>query len=171
MADTKSTLLCPACNTEMKKIFLPGTGFSVDVCVDGCGGLFLDNRELQYIDEPDEDIDAILNEVKGKEFKKVNQEIARYCPSCGAKMVKNSTSVLQNIQIDECYSCGGKFFDHGELVAMRAEYTTDEDRTDAVINAVMSVCGEALAEQAMELEQRRKERSKFRRLLHALLDD
>lgn len=170
MSDTKITLLCPACHEEMKKVFLPHVGFNVDICLDGCGGIYLDNRELQSIDEQNENIDAIINELKDKEFNKIDEEAVRYCPSCGAKMVKNATSILKNFQIDECYSCGGKFFDYGELCSMREEYENDEQRTKAVIDSFLDVHGLDLSNQKLALEQAKQERSKFRKLLHAWID-
>lgn len=41
---------------------------------------------------------------------------------------KNNVSAKQEILIDECYSCGGKFFDKDELEQMRAQYHSDEER-------------------------------------------
>ena len=44
-------------------------------------------------------------------------------------MVKNFASVKNEVQIDECYTCGGKFLDHGELEKIRAQYATEAERS------------------------------------------
>ena len=44
MSDTAKTIKCPACGMEMVKIFDPGINMSVDVCVNGCGGIFFDDK-------------------------------------------------------------------------------------------------------------------------------
>ena len=62
-------------------------------------------------------------------------------PVCGANMVKNSVSVKGDVIIDECYSCGAKFFDHGELTKMREEYPTEEDRRQALLTETYNEIG------------------------------
>src|SRR5699024_4880946 len=120
--------------------------FNVDICLDGCGGIFLDNRETNKIDEKQEDITPILEAVKNKEFEKVDETAKRICPVCGHLMVKNNSSHLANVQIDECYNCGGKFFDKGELIKFRNEFESEEDRIKAFNEYSKSIVISANAE-------------------------
>lgn len=131
MGDTLDKINCPACGEEMEKIYLPEQKFHVDICTKGCGGIFLDNREYKKLDEEHEDITPILNAVKDKEFKRVSDTQLRICPACGHKMVKHYASQLKEILIDECYNCGGTFFDNGELIKTRKQYKTEEERIEA----------------------------------------
>lgn len=126
---------CPACGEEMEKVRIDSAGFFVDVCTKGCGGIWLDNRELPKVDEKHEDIHEITEVLKDKKFVTVDKTAKRNCPICLIPMVKNSTSIKQTIEIDECYVCGGKFLDHNELEAIRGEYATDEDRTIDILKA------------------------------------
>lgn len=128
MADNYEFIKCPACGKIMKKVFLENQGFIVDICLDGCGGIWLDTRELKKIDEKSEDITPISEAKKGREFIKVDTTMDRDCPICHKPMVKNHVSAKQEITIDECYTCGGKFFDHSELEAMRKQYNSDDER-------------------------------------------
>ena len=128
MADTYEFLNCPACGTPMKKVFLEKQGFIIDVCLDGCGGIWFDNRELPKVDERTEDISDLTAAYNGKTFHRVEREQDRDCPVCHKKMVKNCASAKQEITIDECYQCGGKFFDYNELEILRNQYESDEDR-------------------------------------------
>ena len=120
MTDTKDIISCPACGKEMKKIFFEEINANIDICADGCGGIFFDNRELKVLNKNADQVDEILKSLEGKEFEKVDDSKERTCPACGARMVKNKANnedVKDNdfIVIDECYQCGGKFLDHGEL--------------------------------------------------------
>lgn len=128
MKDTYENISCPACGKKMKKVFLNEQEFFVDVCLDGCGGIWFDNRELPKVDEKEDKITEIGEAYKGKTFAKVDKDETRFCPLCKQKMVKNNVSVKQEISIDECYACGGKFFDYNELEQMRNQYEDDVDR-------------------------------------------
>ena len=59
MTDTLDFVKCPACGNEMVKIFANETA-NVDICLDGCGGIFFDNHELEKFDEPKENIDDVI---------------------------------------------------------------------------------------------------------------
>ncbi len=131
MADNLEKINCPACGSVMKKIYIPETSINIDVCVDGCGGLFFDNREYEKIDEFHDDITPIIEALKDKKFKKTNEDEIRICPVCGSNMVKNFASAKRQIQVDDCYNCGGKFLDYGELEKIRAEYNSYVEKTTA----------------------------------------
>lgn len=145
MTDNKKELRCPACGEVMKKVFMQDTKTNVDICVDGCGGIWFDLNEDKFYDEEHESIDEILNVYENKEYKQVNQQYDRYCPVCGAKLRKTYTSVKKEVQIDECLSCGGKFFDYKELEAMRREYKTEKERSDAHLKQAYNI-GELILE-------------------------
>ncbi|HIS37848.1 TPA: zf-TFIIB domain-containing protein [Candidatus Scatousia excrementigallinarum] len=119
MADSHHTLTCPACGEDMQKIFIPSLGINIDICTRGCGGIFFDNREFKLFDNPDKDIEDLIDATENNDFKPVDESLDRICPACGAKMVKNFANRYKEIQIDECYTCGGKFLDHGELTKLR----------------------------------------------------
>ena len=84
-------------------------------------------------------------------------------------MVKNFSSIKQNIQIDECYSCGGKFLDHGELLKIRAEYETEAERSGDVIKAVYSTVGVEIERLAAANELARRNRSPIKKLFDSLI--
>ena len=126
MADTEEIINCPACNNKMDKIFIQRLGRNIDICAK-CGGIFFDNREFKLFDEKVERIEEIEKFIEGKELMKIRNEGKRICPSCGATMVKNNMGV----KVDDCYTCGAKFLDGGELQEYRGEFNTDKERSDA----------------------------------------
>ena len=54
-------------------------------------------------------------------------------------MVKNYSSVKREISVDECYTCGGKFLDNGELRKIRDEYRTAEERGQDVVDNMFAI--------------------------------
>lgn len=153
MADSLKTLKCPACGKDMEKVFIPAEGINLDICTQGCGGIYFDNREFKEFDEKNEDISAILEKISNKSFEKVDTTVNRFCPNCGAKMVKNHSSAQKIIEVDDCYNCGGKFLDNNELIKIRAEYDTEEQRSEDVMQYLYHQVGQDLA----KLEQRHSE--------------
>lgn len=170
MVDTFKDLKCPACQSVMTKIFIPKEGVNIDICLDGCGGVYFDNRELTYFDEYNESVDDILEAVKNKEFKHVETSNRRCCPACGANMVKNYTSINKEVEIDECYSCGGKFLDNGELEKLREEYDTHAERSQDVLNYVYANVGGQIQALEKEVEMRKSQRSFIAKLVRKVFD-
>ena len=166
MTDNREEIDCPACGKTMQKIFMSKQGCCLDVCTDGCGGIFFDPNELQYFDEEQDSIDELKEALKNKTFNEVDESEIRVCPLCGNNMVKNYTSAKEQIQIDECYNCGSKFFDNGELEKMREEYASEKDRMQEFLSKSYNSIGSKIVE--LELEEHKehfKNRSKFLKLM------
>lgn len=119
MADTEETIKCPACGSEMTKIFIADKGINIDVCSNGCGGIFFDNKEIQEFSGVNDNISEIKQALAGKNFMPVDENQTRICPACGTPMTK--TKAL-GIQIDTCYKCGGLFLDNGEFELVRSKF-------------------------------------------------
>lgn len=160
MNDTYEIIHCPACGKEMTKIFDEEHGINIDICLDGCGGIFFDNREFKLYDEKTESANIIKEALDGKAFEAVDETLTRVCPLCGNNMTKNYTSVNKEIQIDECYNCGAQFLDHNELKRIRDQYDTEEDRKNAFLSSVKSITNE-IAQMDAENKLRYQKRSNF----------
>ncbi len=169
MADNFNIIKCPACQNEMVKIFIPREGINIDICINGCGGVYFDNREFKAFDEKAENIDEITKAIEGKEFIQVNQDLPRVCPACGAKMVKNFSSAKKTIQVDECYSCGGKFLDHGELSKIRDEYETEEERSKDAVAQLYASVGQDLRQLEHNRAMAQRSRSPLKKLFNNLI--
>ncbi len=169
MSDTLQPINCPACNKEMVKVFVPEEGINIDICLNGCGGIYFDNREFKKFDEKAESIDEILKAIEGKTFALVDESLPRTCPVCGSKMVKNYSSANKTIQIEECYSCGGKFLDNGELQKIRAEFDTEEERSQATMQELYNTVGGKLKELDEQRAEARANLSPLNRLFNSLI--
>ena len=166
MKETTKTINCPACGCEMTKIFVPEANINIDICLDGCGGIYFDNRELDKFDEQHENIDFILEQIKGKEFKPVDTKEKRICPVCKTPMVKHFMSVKKEVEIDDCYGCGAKFLDNGELQKIRAQYKDNEERNAVMREVVKETFGTEFAK--LEAQSIGRERSVLKKLYDSL---
>ncbi len=130
MANTTEIIACPVCGKDMEKVYSKDNTLCIDVCTNGCGGIFFDNRELKKVDEEKENIDFILEAIKDKEFKNTDSQEQLTCPLCNSIMVKNHTNFQGGVEIDECYTCGGIFLNNGELQKIRQEYKDENKRKE-----------------------------------------
>lgn len=133
MADNEINLKCPACGKQMTKLYMRDAGVNIDICIDGCGGIYFDNRELEKFDESHEKVDDILKAIESKHFLKTEDSEVRICPICNTPMAKIGAANGE-IQINVCNNCGGKFLDNGELQKIRQ----NENKTDTKIENLLN---------------------------------
>ncbi len=111
---------CPACFNELTQ-FQVGS-LVVDVCQDGCGGIWFDAFELQRVDEERESVGEPLLHIRSNERLTVDQARKRECPRCaGVKLHRHFFSAKRRVEVDQCPNCGGYWLDGGELALVRAE--------------------------------------------------
>jgi len=80
-------------------------------------------------------------------------------------MVKNNVSIKKEITIDECYNCGAKFFDNGELIKMREQYPTEKDRQQAFLSGTYREIGSQIDALEFQNDMNNAKRSKFLKAL------
>jgi Zn-finger nucleic acid-binding protein len=126
----------------------------VDVCQDGCGGLWFDWLELKKVDEKHEAVGADLLDVKRDETVEVDHAASRECPRCeGIIMMRHYSSVKREIQVDECAKCGGYFLDYGELNQLRDQFENDEERAEAAHELFAEMFDDELEDLQAESEE------------------
>ncbi len=111
---------CPACFNELSSLCVGG--FEVDVCRNGCGGVWFDAFELQKVDEVHETEGNILFHVPRDPAVVVDQTAKRLCPRCtGVKLMRHYFSPKRRVQVDHCPNCAGYWLDAGELDLIQSE--------------------------------------------------
>jgi Zn-finger nucleic acid-binding protein len=159
-------MTCPACGRELTT--MTAGPIAVDVCVNGCAGIWLDHFELEKIDEQSESAGAALLEIPGDRSLSIALGRPRSCPKCGPEMVmmRHFESVARKVAVDECPNCGGVWLDAGELRGIRSEFPSDEARHEAARKAFSEMLDAQLtaehAESEAELERARKIARAFR---------
>jgi len=75
---------CPACDRELQKMTV--LDISVDVCRNGCGGIWFDNFELQKMDEKHEAAGENLLDIEIDPSIDIDESKTRMCPICESQM-------------------------------------------------------------------------------------
>jgi hypothetical protein len=127
---------CPACYNELSELQVGE--LRVDVCHQGCGGIWFDAFELQRADEAADSEGEALLEIQRDESVRVDPSRKRECPRCqGIKLHRHFFSPRRQVQVDQCPNCGGYWLDAGELAVIREE-KAQVDAVDKISAAVVS---------------------------------
>lgn len=150
---------CPACMNNLTQV--KAGEITVDVCHNGCGGIWFDNFELKKVDEQHEKAgDALLN-IPRNPNARVDTSLKRECPRCeGVKMKKHLFDLVSKVEVDSCGVCGGVWLDAGELGAIRGAVTNEAERK-AVADRIFSekfapMMASEHAQTAKEIEEARR---------------
>jgi Zn-finger nucleic acid-binding protein len=119
---------CPVCQKEM--VTEDFGGVKVDVCVNGCKSMWFDWQELIRLDENKEGFGEALNQAL--KYPRVNDASRGplNCPKCGIPMHTHKYKSAKEVNVDECYSCGGFFLDSGELSEIRENFMSEQERKE-----------------------------------------
>ena len=111
---------CPACDHTLTETQVGA--LKVDVCHDGCGGIWFDAFELQRVDEAHEVGGEHLVSIKQDPSRNVDRSRKRACPRCaGIKLKRHLFGPKSKVEVDHCPNCGGYWLDAGELETIRQE--------------------------------------------------
>ena len=125
---------CPVCETSMVEEDFGKV--HVDVCKDGCKGIWFGWQELEKLNESHEGLGKAMEEALYAPRVLDAHRGPLTCPKCGINMQTHKYSSAKEVSVDECYACGGFFLDSGELKAIRDHYMDDAER-DAYIQQLM----------------------------------
>jgi Zn-finger nucleic acid-binding protein len=103
-------MICPKCQNNMEAIEYDG--IEVDRCK-SCHGIWFDLGESDWLRDKDAANSLDIGDpATGRE----KNEIDSYrCPRCNGGMMHSVDPKQPHIQIEECTSCRGSFFDAGEF--------------------------------------------------------
>ena len=160
---------CPACGNKLAT--MTQSDLTVDVCSQGCGGIWFDHFELQKVDEDNESAgEALLHITAPTPVPAQQPGTKRSCPLClDTKMFAHFISVRQKIEIDECPKCGGVWLDAGELSAIRHEFKSDAERKQAARQYFDNLFADDLNVEKARLEQRSQQVQKFANAVRFIL--
>lgn len=149
---------CPTCGKEMvEKNF----GIKVDVCENGCKGIWFDQGELRMLDEKNEGLGVALEEALRYPRNNNGQRGQIKCPKCSIPMQIHKYKRAKEINVDECYGCAGFFLDSGELTEIRDNYMSDAE-VNAYAEQILSSMPK-YAEALLDLEAQKKRSESIQR--------
>lgn len=119
---------CPACDNKLAEV--AQSGITVDVCQNGCGGMWFDNQELDRVLKLDEPAIGGLLKLGKHTPTKNDPAMKRNCPRCvRIHLQRHFFSLARGVEVDTCYACGGVWVDAQGFIAVRAEYPSKEERS------------------------------------------
>ena len=102
---------CPACKGALRQ--KGAGGMSLDICYGGCGGIWFDPTELQWITAHAANSLHTIWQVPVTNPKLTEPRICPRCP--GQVLARKWFSDLRRVEIDQCPACGGVWLDAGEF--------------------------------------------------------
>jgi Zn-finger nucleic acid-binding protein len=115
---------CPACFNELTEVQVGAV--KVDICHDGCGGIWFDAFELRRVDEQHEAAGDHLIHIQRDPKVIVDPSRKRACPRCeGVKLQRHLFGPKSKVEVDHCPNCAGYWLDAGELEKIRLEQKPD----------------------------------------------
>jgi Zn-finger nucleic acid-binding protein len=109
--DSETLGECPACGGKFGSVQVGP--YQVDQC-GACGGVWLDERELEKILAVDH---RVLKQKRSDAEAAAPKDKKGKCPRCGGTLIKMA-NLRANINTDSCSVCYGMFLDAGELDAL-----------------------------------------------------
>ncbi len=159
---------CPVCSNQLSSKAVGQV--NLDVCDNGCGGIWFDQFEFKKFDESLEPDAETLLSVKITQAQPAGKSDLHDCPKCGGvKMMRHFASVKRGVVMDQCPMCAGVWLDAGELTAIRNEFGDEESRKRAALSLFDEIFGEALKQQKMQTEENLRKSKKFANALKFIL--
>ena len=151
---------CPVCENELTRKIIGQ--ITVDVCENGCGGIWFDDEEIRKFDEEHETDGKLLLNIRRDSKIKIDSSARRKCPKCeNIVMMRHFFSVKREIEVDECPKCGGIWLDAGELSAIREQFSTEAERDEATRKLIQREFEPQLKEMASQSQAKARRAKKF----------
>lgn len=158
---------CPACGRELSEMKVED--IIVDVCEGGCGGIWFDQFELAKVDEKHESAGERLLSIEKARGISFDHSKRRMCPRCeDTVLMRHFFSVKQQVEVDECPSCGGFWLDQGELGMIRSQYATERERREAAEKYFSALFEGEMASMKREGAEKMKKAEKIAQVLRFL---
>ena len=116
---------CPRCDLPMR-VFTVTTDreawqIEIDVCADGCGGLWLEAHDFEADAKANLLLDAELLTLNRPARESASHEGPAHCPECKALMHRYDWN-NEGIHLDSCPAGHGRWVDGGELEAVHRQW-------------------------------------------------
>lgn len=118
---------CPVCSKSMTQKNLGGV--TVQVCAEGCKGIWFECGELAKLDEVNEGVGQALRDALAAPRTNDANRADLTCPKCQISMHHHLYEGEKEVNIDECDKCGGIFLDSGELKAIRGHHMSGAEES------------------------------------------
>lgn len=150
---------CPVCAKQL--VEYKAGPMNVDICRDGCSGMWFDKSELEKCDESSESFPPDLMRVNKSPNVVIDRNKLRNCPKCEQTMTRLVLDPEKRFEIDSCGKCGGHWLDNGELDRMRR---ISKESADSA--ALLDAYNKRVNEQLKDVDARHRVSSFLKSVLH-----
>ncbi len=150
---------CPVCAKQL--VEYKAGSFNVDICRDGCSGIWFDSSEIEKCDEHSEAFPPELLRVNKSPNVVIDRNKERSCPKCSQTMARIMLDPEKRFEIDRCAKCGGHWLDNGELERMRKV-----SAGEAASSANLEAYNKRINEQLKDVDARYRVSSFLKSVLH-----
>ena len=117
---------CPVCSNELVEYH--AGSINVDICRDGCSGIWFDGAEFDKVVEHSEAFPDELLRVRKNAQVVIDRSKIRNCPKCPSQKLQRVVIDPEiRLEIDQCQSCHGTWLDIGELEFIRQRAKEDSE--------------------------------------------
>lgn len=145
---------CPVCGKEMVQETF---GVDVEVCESGCKGIWFDRGKLRMLLESNEGLSAALEAALRHPRNNDDKRGPIKCPKCSIPMQTHRFNRAREVNVDECYNCGGFFLDSGEITDIRDHYMSDAEVSAYTEKLISAAPQYAEGLKAMDAQEKRAE--------------
>lgn len=157
---------CPVCNNSMKDEDFGG--LTVKVCDAGCKGLWFECGELAKLDQDNEGVGQALQDALAAPRSNTEHRGDLQCPECSIAMHHHRYKSEKEVNIDECYKCGGIFLDSGELKVLRDHHMSEKEESDYLQGLLDNLPSYEHAERDLKAAEKREQAMRqFTRFMRA----
>jgi Zn-finger nucleic acid-binding protein len=132
-------LSCPRCNVPLKTHSITTDAeqwqVEVDVCLDSCGGLWLEAHDFEVDPQAKLLLDSEIANLNIPRKKAINTKAPADCPACRVPMNRYDWN-NEGIHLDTCPMCHGRWIDGGEVRTIHAQWDK-EPVSDVQLGEVM----------------------------------
>ncbi|MFN3430800.1 MAG: zf-TFIIB domain-containing protein [Candidatus Sericytochromatia bacterium] len=115
---------CPRCEVPLsrREVTTAGEGWQVevDVCVDSCGGVWIDKEDFHVDPSANLVLNKALVALNFPALKGLAPEAEAECPVCRVGMVPYHWKHT-DVELDRCGQCRGLWFDGNEVAAVQTQ--------------------------------------------------
>ena len=130
---------CPRCSVPLRAHTITtdteAWQVEVDVCMDSCGGLWLEAHDFEVDPQAKLLLDQELASLNVGRTKKVNTKAPADCPACRVPMHRFDWN-NEGIHLDACPMCQGRWIDGGEVRTIHDQWN-QEPVSDVQLGEVM----------------------------------
>jgi len=119
---------CPACESKLNEVDL--CGLRVDLCQNGCGGIWFDRFELNQTSKIHAElIQSLFKASTSKHTERIKTK-KRQCPKDKTIMQQHFYSIKKEVEVDTCPCCAGIWLDHNELESIQNQYANMSEKEE-----------------------------------------